>query len=406
MANTASQYRETDMQMNPWKRKLADLSPQPGSSPKPTIVNPEAAEPADAQPVRPTAWMEDKRLSFFVLLSLTAVAMYLVYLILHPFLTSLFVALILAIAFSPLQKRLTRWLRNSYLAALVTTALVILVILLPFIFISARLATQTVGVYSTVLQPFSNAATWPGRLNPFVEEIARETGIPPEELKSTVSVHVRSLGTWLLGAARTRGQFFAQQITTIGLSLFVFLFPMLRHGSEFRASALSMLPFSPERARELGTALNQAIIADIYGMFAVGIAEGILIAIGFWITRLPAPLLWGAVAICLSFLPFVGVSMVWIGGSIYLALQENWTFTGILVVWGLMVVSIAEGFVRSRVVSGRARVNSLFVTLSIMGGVVAFSWVGIFVGPVVMVLFSTLIRILREEHADLQDLET
>ncbi len=392
------------MQMNPWKRKLANLSPEPVSSPEPTIVNAEAEDLLAAKPTRPAAWMEDKRLSFFVLLSLTAVSMYLLYLILHPFLTSLFVALILAIAFSPLQKRLTRRVRNGYLAALITTALAILIILLPFLLISARLVTQAISVYGTVLQPFSNAATWPGRLDPFVKEIGRETGIPSEELKSTVAVHVRSLGTWLLGAARTRGQFFAQQIMTIGLSLFVFLFPMLRHGSEFRASAVSMLPFSPQRARELGTAVNQAIIADIYGMFAVGLAEGILIAIGFWLTGLPAPLLWGAVAICLSFLPFVGVSMVWIGGSIYLALNENWMFAGMLVIWGLMVVSIAEGFIRSRVVSGRARVNSLFVTLSIMGGVVAFSWVGIFVGPVVMVLFSTLIRILREEHADLRDL--
>jgi predicted PurR-regulated permease PerM len=124
-----------------------------------------------------------------------------------------------------------------------------------------------------------------------------------------------------------------------------------------------------------------------------------LIAFGFWIAGVNSPLVWGAVAIVLSCLPFVGVSLVWIPACIVLALRGNWTNAILLLAWCAVVVSTVEGVVRSSIVSGRTKVNSMLVMLSIMGGVAAFGAVGIFAGPVVLVLVGTLVRILREEHA-------
>jgi predicted PurR-regulated permease PerM len=180
---------------------------------------------------------------------------------------------------------------------------------------------------------------------------------------------------------------------------FVFLLPLLRHSGEFRAGALSMLPLSGQRAQELVVAINQGIIADIYGVVAVGIAEGTLIALGFWLAGVGSPLVWGAIATVLSCVPFVGVALVWIPACIVLALGGRWTNAILLFAWCALVVSTVEGSVRSSIVGGHARVNSMLVMLSIMGGVVAFGAVGIFAGPVVLVLVGTLTRILREEHA-------
>jgi predicted PurR-regulated permease PerM len=70
--------------------------------------------------------------------------------------------------------------------------------------------------------------------------------------------------------------------------------------------------------------VNQGVIANIYGMLAVGVAEGILIALGFWLTGLPSPLVWGAVATIFSVMPYVGISVVWISGCVVLVLRGNW----------------------------------------------------------------------------------
>ena len=186
-------------------------------------------------------------------------------------------------------------------------------------------------------------------------------------------------------------------MTTIALGC-VFLFPLLRGSDEFRSAALSMLPLPAHRTRELAVAVNPAIIADTYGMFAVAAAEGSLIAIGFWITGRSAPLFWGVVAFFLSCLPVVGVLLVWMLACIFLAFHGELAKAILLFVWGVVVVSTAEGLLRSRIVGGRERVNSMLITLSTMGGVAAFGAVGIFAGPVVLVLVAALARILREEH--------
>jgi predicted PurR-regulated permease PerM len=144
------------------------------------------------------------------------------------------------------------------------------------------------------------------------------------------------------------------------------------------------------------------VVANIYGMVAVGLAEGILIAIGFWLLGVRSPLVWGAIAAVLSVLPYVGVTLVWVPGCILLALRGDWVNAILLALWGLIVVSTADGIVRCRVISGRVKTNSLLITLSLMGGLAVFGPIGFFVGPVVVVVFASLIRILREEHANVR----
>jgi len=358
------------------------------------------AEPNAGPPVQASRWVEDKQLSIFVLLALTVGALYLTYRIFRPFLSVLFVALVLAIGLSPVHRWVRRHIRSRNAAALITTTLAISIILLPFILLTARLVTEATSINSSVLEPLGNAAAWPRRLDPLLQKAANETGLPAQRLRTEIATRVRELGAWFVHSKAGFGRAFVDNMKTIALGC-VFLFPLLRGSDEFRLAALSMLPLSPQRARELAFAVNQAIIADIYGMFVVAVAEGSLIAIGFWITGVSAPLFWGVIATFLSCLPFVGVSLVWIPACILLALHGEWARATLLLVWCILVVATAEGFLRSTIVSGHARVNSMLITLSTMGGVVAFGAVGLFAGPVVLVVLATLVRILREEHTSL-----
>jgi predicted PurR-regulated permease PerM len=352
----------------------------------------------DTANVSLAGWMEDRRLSVYVLLVLTTGALYLTYMVFRPFLTALFLALILAVAFFPLHQWVSRHIRNSCVAALTTTVLAIITILAPLVLVSARLASEAGRIYVSVLQPLGNPVVWPQRLNPVLEGVADATGVPIEELRVDVAVEAKQAASWLFRIAASFGQHFAQQLVTLVLA-FVFLWPLLQYSGEFRAGALSVLPLSQQRTRELVVAVNQGIVADIYGVIVVGIVEGALIALSFWLAGLGSPLFWGVIATVLSCVPFVGVSLVWIPACILLALRGNWTNAILLLVWCSLVVSTVEGTVRSTIVSGHAKVNSMLVMLSIMGGVVAFGAVGIFAGPVVVVLVGTLVRILREEHA-------
>ena len=371
----------------------------PHSSETPSIVT-EISDPA----AMPTlgAWINDRQLSVFVLVSLTAGALYLTYLIFRPFLAALFVALIMSITFFPLHRWVRRRISNSYLAALITTLAAILFILVPVALVTARVAVEITTFAGSFIQESGVRDSWPHRMDSLVERVSEEMGVPAEQVKSGISNKSRELGRGLIALASSIAQRFFRQMMTVLLGS-VFLFSILRHSDELRIGALSLLPLSPQRARELATAVNEGVIANVYGMFAVGIGEGILIALGFWLTGLPSPLLWGVVATVLSCLPVVGVSLVWVPGCIVLALRGNWTYAILLFFWGLVVVSTSDGILRCHVVSGRVKVNSLLITLSLMGGLAVFGAIGFFVGPVVVVLLGSLIRILREEHASVHE---
>lgn len=387
--------------MKPWNRRLARASPERLSSVEPRMAKSDKEIDPLAAPT-PTAWIDDRQLSLFVLMSLTAGTVYLTYIIFRPFLTALFVALIMAVAFSPLHKSVARRIHSNDVAALITTVLSMLLVLVPFILVSVRLGIEVTNFVKGVLQQLGNPNTWPDQLNSLIQQAAEETGMPAAQLKADISVRGREVGVWVLGFATSLAQRFFRQMMTVLLGS-VFLFSLLRHSDELRQGALSLLPLSPHRARELAVAVNQGIIANIYGMFTVGIFEGILIAIGFWMAGLRSPLLWGTLATVLSCLPVVGVSLVWMPACIILALRGNWTSAVLLCIWGVVVVSAADGIVRSRVVSGRVKVNPLLITLSLMGGLSVFGAIGFFVGPVVVVVLASLVRILREEHASVQE---
>ena len=355
-------------------------------------------EQTEISPVQSSGWASDKQLSFLVLIGLTSAAAYLAYIIFRPFLTALFVAIIMAITSNPVHKRISGKIRNRTLAALITTVLVVLVILVPITLVSAKLAIELVSNGRTVLTQLSNSATWPASFDPLIEQAAEQTGVPPAQLKKEIALRARDLGAAAIAAAGLVARRFGQQMLMLLVGA-ILLFPLIGSSDELRAGALAMLPLAPERARELAVVINQGIIANIYGMLTVGICEGILIAIGFHIVGLSSPLVWGAVATTLSLLPYLGVSLVWVSGCIVLALREQWWAVVVLAVWGVVVVSTADGIVRSWVISERVKANSLVITLSLAGGLAVFGPIGFFVGPVSVVVLASLLRILREEHA-------
>ena len=345
-------------------------------------------------------WSDDRRFSFAVLLILIAGAFYIAYIIFQPFLTAIFLAFVLAIAFAPVHQWIKRRIRSGSAAALLTTTIIMLLVVVPSILVSLRLATEAAGVYSSVSQQWRAGTAWYNSLSGVSEamqRIAERTGIPVQQLKSGLAARAQQFGAWLLGMAAWAARGVVQQMVT-AILVFLVLFFLLRDQKEFRRGLFGMLPLPPRRLLELTSTVHQSIVANIYGMFAVGLIQATLTAIGFWMTGLKAPLLWGAVAMVFSFVPLVGPSLVWIPGCAVLVMQGDWTKAIVLAVWGGVIVASADYIIRPRIAGGRVNANKLLVLLSFLGGAKAFGVIGIFVGPVVLSLIIALLRIFREEY--------
>ncbi len=385
--------------MKPWKPTLVGSS---GPEERSLFLQQNVARALGGPP----RLRQDRWLSLVVLLLLITGAFYVAYLIFSPFLTAIFLAFVLAIAFAPLHKWIAKRIRGANTAALATTVVVMLFIVVPFILVSLRLASEAASFYSATSQQWRSGTAWYNSvsgLSEALEKAADHIGVPVQQLKSVVTGRAQNFGAWLLGMATWAARGALQQMVTAAL-VFLVLFFLLRDRAEFRRGIFGLLPLPPRRLLELAAIIHESIVANIYGMFAVGLVQGILTAVGFWMTGLRAPLLWGVMAMVFSFVPLVGPSLVWLPGAAVLAMQGDIGKAALLFLWGAVVVSAADYIIRPKVASGgRVNANRLLVLLSFLGGVKAFGVIGIFVVPVMLALIIALLRILREEYAARQE---
>ena len=157
------------------------------------------------------------------------------------------------------------------------------------------------------------------------------------------------------------------------------------------------MPLSPAQVSRLYQNISDTIIANVYGILSVGVAQGLLTGIAMKIVGMPSSLLLGLGAAFCSIIPVVGSSLVWAPVGIYL-LFSGLIWKGVfLLIWGVVVVSSADNIIRPWVVGGRVELHPMVLLFFILGGVEAFGFIGLFLGPVVASVLAALFAILREE---------
>jgi predicted PurR-regulated permease PerM len=135
------------------------------------------------------------------------------------------------------------------------------------------------------------------------------------------------------------------------------------------------------------------------GIGLTAVVQGTLLGIGFWIAGLASPLVFGVLGILFALVPFIGTTVLWVPGALWLLSQGEPGHAIFLAAWGLLVVSAVDNFLRPLLISGRAEVPTLAVFIGVMGGLSAFGFIGLFVGPIIMGLLVALFRFTAEELA-------
>src|SRR5215472_6187738 len=389
----------TAIEMSAGKPNIAgeSSSQQPVSFPEPETRSPANVVPINAP--SPGIWLDDRRRAQLTLLLLTTGALVMAFIVYRPFLTALFLALVLTLAVLPLHERILRRVGGNTAAAVITTTTVLFVVMLPLLLLSLRLVSEAVNLYTYASQ--QGSAVWSSRsawLNEGIQHAADQIGMQPAQLKAAITARVQEFGAWAVSMVGWAARGFMQQVST-GIITLLIMFFFLRDHEQYSRDILSMLPLPPGRVDELSSTVRNTITANIYGMVVVGAAQGDLMGLGWWMVGLPAPVLWGAIAAIFSLVPLVGPSLVWWPGAIVLALQGKWIQAAVLVAWGAVVVSSVDYIVRPKFARGRANVNTLLVLLSLLGGIKAFGAIGIIAGPVVLSAVTVLLKIVREERA-------
>jgi len=180
------------------------------------------------------------------------------------------------------------------------------------------------------------------------------------------------------------------RLVDFGLA-FLCLFFFYKDGQSLKhqITAIGNHFFSEQRWARYAHKIPTAIRATVNGLVLVGLAEGVLIGLGYWLAGVPSPVLWAAATGILAIIPF-GAPVAFLSAAALLVFNDSVPAAIAVTVWGTIVLFIADHFVRPGMIGNATKLPFLAVLFGILGGVETLGLVGLFIGPVVMVLFVTL----------------
>jgi predicted PurR-regulated permease PerM len=351
--------------------------------------------------------MNSKRATIIFLTILVLLVSSLAVMVTWHFLKPFAFAIILAVVFYPVHERVLRFMkgRNGW-SALISTLAVLLLFGVPAFIITTLAANEAM----TAAHYLSRRSAEEGGVNSFVTSLAaqplhfigRWVDVSKFDLKGLINSNTQKVSVGMVGVGAAVLSNLAR-FTVDALITFVILFFLFREGKDWAYRAGKLIPLSAAQVARLYQNISDTIVANVYGILTVGAAQGILTGIAMRIVGTESSLLLGLAAGFASIIPVVGSALIWVPAAIYFLVTGGIWKGVFLLIWGVVVVSSIDNVLRPLVVSNRVELHPMVLLFFILGGVEAFGFLGLFLGPVVASVLAALFRILREELADPKD---
>ena len=339
--------------------------------------------------------------------------------VLRPFFSAILWAAVLAFALWPANRRLVAWLRGRrWLAAMLITLSIAAALVGPLTIAVANLADDATALLAAgrrwLEEGLPPAPHWLGSIpllgpraadywNDLASELtalAREA--PPQHdaatqpLTSTLAETsrlrqtLRAVLLWTRSWILTFGLAIGSGVVQVILSLLVLYF-LLRDGEAVAQRLAAMtVRVGGARGRQLLDVAGNTVRGVIYGILGTALAQGLMAGIGFLIAGVPGATLLGLLTFLLSVLP-IGPPMVWIPVAAWLFHQGRIPWGIFMLLWGLGVSSI-DNVIKPWIISRGSRMPFLLIFFGVLGGVLTFGFIGVFIGPTLLAVAYRLIE--------------
>jgi len=333
------------------------------------------------------------RTAFVLLLVVAVTALFLA--VTWPFFKPLLLGALLAGLFHPLYRWITRLLGGRASLGAAVTLLVLLVLGLgpvsAFLGIvlqqALTMSDQAIPWLSKHLGAAStfNVNEWLVQRFPALAKYMPSQ----EQLVEQVGTAAKTAGAFLVG--------FASRMTATTaaflLDSFVMLYAMFfffRDGHKILERIFYYTPLSDEDETRMLSQLASITRATVKGTLVIGVIQGALAGIAFWVTGIEGAALWGTIMTILSIIPGIGAALVWVPAVIILFVTGQYLTATLLAAWCAAVVGTVDNFLRPVLVGRDAKMPDLLILIGTLGGLFLFGPIGFIVGPIVCGLFLTV----------------
>jgi predicted PurR-regulated permease PerM len=312
--------------------------------------------------------------------------------ILLPLYGAILWAVIAAILFAPLYRRLLAALgRRPTLAALATVAIIVVMVILPLTLITASLVQEATGVYDRVRsgelsltryfqQVFDALPAWAAGL---LERFGLQNlGAVQERLSDAVIRGSQALATRAINIGQSTFDF----IVNLFVMLYL-LFFLLRDGDDLSRRIANAMPLRAEQQRALFDKFAVVVRATVKTNIVVAAVQGALGGLIFWLLDVHAALFWAVLMAFLSLLPAVGTALVWLPVAIYFLVTGAVWQGLVLIAYGILVIGLVDNVLRPILVGKDTKMPDYVVLVSTLGGIAIFGFNGFVIGPLIAAMF-------------------
>ncbi|MDP3743590.1 MAG: AI-2E family transporter [Methylotenera sp.] len=314
--------------------------------------------------------------------------------VLYPFMAAVLFAVVICIFTWPLYQRVWRLLgRRDTLAAITMTLLLLIALILPMAYLVANLADSASILLDEAqttmrnLQPI--APEWMKNLPLVGDQLAefwQRAAVSHEELMRLLSQYSEPMRKFMLDGVQLVMGGFLQLLLVVFVAFFFY-----RDGAYLTKIVVAIL-------RRLGGELGEEMLqlscntvkGVMLGIFGTALAQASVALFGFWLAGAPLPLLLALATFFLSVVP-VGPPLVWGGAALWLYNHGDHGWAIFLAVYGLLAISSVDNLVKPILISHSSHLPLLLVVLGVLGGALAFGFIGIFLGPTLLAVGLTLI---------------
>lgn len=335
-----------------------------------------------------------KTLASIILIALVC----LTFLIIKPFLNSALWAIVLAILFWPIKIHLIqKYKLSNNFAALLITVISSILFLSIFFLIFILLEKDGIDFVKAVKDylikfPTNSELVKLKIIGPVISETMNLIKPWIENFQSLIFTIVQKQSVNLINLIKNTTYLAFDFL----ISMFA-LFNFLKYGDDLInfLRVIMSSSFSSDKTSYVNH-IGVMIKAVTKGLILTSTAQGLMATIGFIAVGVSSPLILGVVTALLSIIPFAG-AIIWVSVSISLIIEGRLLAGSGLFLWGLLVVSLIDNFIRPFIISSEIKQSFTLLFFGILGGLSAFGLIGVFIGPVILSVLTKLFHEFSKE---------
>jgi predicted PurR-regulated permease PerM len=330
--------------------------------------------------------------------------------VVKPFIYVTLAGMVIAYIFYPIYRRILKKIKREWVAALITSILLILLVTAIIILVVDLFVNEAYVTYILLKQKVATITA--------SQIVCEDSGIKCSVLNyysktignPRVSIYMNNAlakgAEYLINLATN----FIVSIPRLLLDLFILLFVMyytFKDGDKLVKKIWLILPLKKDHQAKIGKRVSDIINSTIYGAIVVSAIQGVVALIGYYFFGLSSPIILGILTALSAIVPGIGSALVWLPASLILIADgissgsNTVVFNGIgLMVYGLVLISTIDNFVKPKLIGNRAQLHPAFVLLGILGGLMMFGLIGVILGPLILALFVTFVEIYEETEFD------